>query len=238
MRLRQVNMYTPRIRVGQRLKTVLREKQSARLQTVGQQNRAAEVKKTNKQFNMPPRHSLCMHELKFTELQQHWIQSSLHRWDLSPSTKTSTLRQNTKFGTNLATDQKAIASQHLCSSTDVHRLKKRNILVLRSIPHPEAKPHVSPTPTNFILRNTNCHFRLEHIHNGLAIASYVATFFVPTDEKFVNRPRWMLQLIGSCAPVLRFHDFPLRIIPSLLRVFSLHHNADSKVSFIILTSTS
>ena len=45
MRLRQVNMYTPRIRVGQRLKTVQREKQSVRLQTVGQQNRAAEVKK-------------------------------------------------------------------------------------------------------------------------------------------------------------------------------------------------
>ena len=45
MRLRRAYMFTARVRVGQRHNTTLCEKQSVRLQTVGQQHRAAEVQK-------------------------------------------------------------------------------------------------------------------------------------------------------------------------------------------------
>ena len=52
MRLRQVNVFTARARVGQRLNSTLCEKQSVRPQTVGQQSRAA-VLQTSRQFNIP-----------------------------------------------------------------------------------------------------------------------------------------------------------------------------------------
>ena len=41
-----------------------------------------------------------MHLIKSGEL-QHWSQSSLHPWNLSPSARTLTLRQNTIFGRQL-----------------------------------------------------------------------------------------------------------------------------------------